>query len=57
MTQQEFLIEKLAQQNARLQVEVEKANFITIALQEKIDELETKVTEMKGKEEKEETKC
>ena len=57
MTQHDYLIEKLAQQNARLHVEIEKANFTVIALQEKIDELEAKVTEMKGNEEKEEAKC
>lgn len=56
MTQQEYLIEKLAQQNARLNVEIEKANFTVIALQEKIDELEENLTENKV-EEKEETKC
>lgn len=37
MTQQEYLIEKLAQENARLTVELHKANFAVIALQEKLE--------------------
>ena len=37
MTQQEYLIEKLAQENARLTVELHKANFSVIVLQEQLE--------------------
>lgn len=41
MTQQEYLIEKLAQENARLTVELHKANFAVIVLQEQLEKMET----------------
>lgn len=37
MTQQEYLIEKLAQENARLTVELRKAEFAVIVLQEQLE--------------------
>lgn len=40
MTQQEYLIEKLAQENARLTVELHKANFAVIVLQEQLEKKE-----------------
>lgn len=37
MTQQEYIIEKLAQENARLTVELHKAEFAVIVLQEQLE--------------------
>ena len=45
MTQQEYIIEKMAQENARLTVELHKAEFAVIVLQEQLEaknETETK---------------
>lgn len=52
MTQQEYLIEKLAQENARLTVELHKANFAIIVLQEKVEKMETENNETEKENEK-----
>lgn len=50
----QYVIEKLAQENARMSVELNKANFTILALQEK---LENKETENQEPENEEETSC
>lgn len=50
----QYVIEKLAQENARMSVELNKANFTILALQEK---LENKETENQEAENEEETSC
>lgn len=45
MTQQEYIIEKLAQENARLIVELHKAEFVVTVLQEKLEKMETENNE------------
>ena len=54
MNQQEYLIEKLAQENARLTVELHKVNFAVIALQEQLEFKNNEIEELKTKEETEE---
>lgn len=53
MTQQEYLIEKLAQENARLTVELHKANFAVIVLQEKVEKMETETENNENEKENE----
>lgn len=50
----QYVIEKLAQENARMSVELNKANFTILALQEK---LENEETENQEPENEEETSC
>lgn len=50
----QYVIEKLAQENARMTVELNKANFTILALQEK---LENKETENNESEKMEEEQC
>lgn len=50
----QYVIEKLSQENARMTVELNKANFTILALQEK---LEKKKTDNQESENMEEEKC
>ncbi len=47
----QYVIEKLAQENARMTVELNKANFTILALQEKLEKTETDNEESKKTEE------
>ena len=52
MTQQEYCIEKLAQENARPTAELHKANFAVIILQEQLEKKETENNETEKENEK-----
>ena len=47
----QYVIEKLAQENARMTVELNKANFTILALQEKLENKETENNELENEEE------
>ena len=44
MTQQEYVIEQMAKENARLTIELHKANFTIFALKEQIEEIDNKAS-------------
>ena len=47
----QYVIEKLAQEDARMTVELNKANFTILALQEKLENNETENNESENEEE------
>ena len=48
ITQEQYVIEKLGVENARLKIALEQANFKLLLLQQELDNLKKESTENKG---------